>query len=132
MKLAELHEVFLEALCLHELLRRLNFTADEIFVAYGRIANPATAIFSKGLKVGAPAFFVTLKAQGKEYNVAIGAAPVGKNEIKQAWDAAVAVYNGATRAETDPLWARSLIVKRSATVVIDLVGLGYVLPKLEN
>jgi len=132
MKLADVDDRLLEALCLHEMLRRLGFTADHVFIMLARAGNPESAIFPKGLELGDLALFVQLKAQDKEYNVLMGALPCSEHGFAKAWGEAVEIFNKAPRTETDPLWDRSLIVKRSATVVTDLVAKGFVIPRFGN
>lgn len=132
MKLADVDQVLLEALCLHELFRRMGFSADDVFIMLSRAANPASAILPKGLRPGDRAMFVSLRAQDKEYNVIMGALPCPEDDFAKAWGTAVETYNTATQEETDPIWQQSLIVKQWATVVLDLNGMGFVIPRLRN
>jgi len=132
MKLADLDQAFVEALCLHELFRRMGFAADDVFLMLARAGNPESAIIPKGLALGDLALFVQLRTQGKEYNVIIGALPCPEDDFAKAWGTAVELFNKATRAESDPMWDRAAIVKRWDTVVLDLHGLGFVIPRLQS
>jgi hypothetical protein len=132
MKLADVDDVLLEALCLHELFRRMGFSANDIFIVLARAGNPESAILPRGLSVGDLALFVTLKAQGKEYNVIMGALPCPDAEFAKAWGEAVVLFNNATRAETDPIWDRSVIVKRAPVVALDVHAMGFVIPRFGN
>lgn len=73
-----------EALAMHEILRRLRFTPDELFVQLGAdVRGKASCVF------------VVLRTQGKEMIGNAGLLDVPAKDFAELWASAVGLWNGS-------------------------------------
>jgi len=124
------HEVILEALCLHEVFRRLGFSSEQIFVQLACTADPNRLVFFDRAKTGDLCVHVVLRAQGLEYTGGIGPLPVAEDDWEQTWTDATVAWNAAPEAEMKKIWERSRVLKTSFNVMMALQAKGFRIPSL--
>lgn len=109
MKLAELPQVFREALAYHEAFRRIGFAPDQICVR-----------FHEG------AMAVVLKADGKTFTCAAPGPLLDMDRpmFLREWARAVDTWTAATEAECALVWNESFVCNNSAAFTLALISQG--------
>lgn len=103
-----------QALYGHELLRRLGFTADEIFV---------------GIQDGRA--YVLVRRGGRHYGFIVAATAKTDDELAAEWPAAVEIWNAT--CSTDPGWEfEASDVRRAAVPIITDLGAAGLTPRAPN
>lgn len=113
MSLRDFHPHLLEALAVHEALRRCGLSPDDIYLGYAPRGG---------------ALQVVLRAQGRQFVVDV-AAPgdfsVDAGGLRRAWEEAVAAWNGGEESERRTLWEGSKVYARGGDLVCALVSKGF-------
>lgn len=112
-----------EWLFAREALRRLGFTADELFFA----CQPAGKIIENGVAVDLqkPVILLVLKAQGKQWSWTIGTVDIPVDKIEQAYVDACGLWNQPDIGWRDPLWVRSMAFHQKVALVAELKSRGF-------
>lgn len=116
-----------ECLAVFEALRRCGFSSDDIYFVRA-IARDTGRIN----------LAVQLQAQGRVYTVTCGELPLPTDELKAAFNAASAWWNGPDAGTTDPngpwrqLWEASNVYKNSVEFLAALIAKGFTLPRSWN
>lgn len=98
-----------EALAVHEALRKLQFTPDEIFVRW----SPEE-------------LHVVLKAQEKTFGIYVGVSDLAEEEFRAQWRDAVAWWNTGNPKKLQRLWDSSHTAKNRMALTAALVDYGFV------
>lgn len=118
MKLETVHPTLREAIALHEVLRRLGFPADDIFVAL----NPDSTML------------IILRTQKKEVAIIAGSVPYEGEEFSVMWtDFVNAIADG--QVEEEELYQNyknSLALKLSEQLCLGLIRKGIKLPTVNR
>lgn len=115
--LKQLTPAFVEALCVHEALRRLKYPAEAIFIG----------------QTDAKQLLVVLQHKGKEF--VIDVVPAGtwmvmpEPEFTETWQTAVAVWCAQTQADASEAYERSGIRERSVELITALTLRGLYPPE---
>lgn len=113
--LKQIPVAFREALACHQVLRRLGFKSDDIYVMY-----------SEGY------LFLSLKTQGLEFNIDLGEVETNEVEFPTFWAEIVEAFNTGPEVEAAAIWEQSL-AKNNMKLISDLIRKkGIMLPKLMN
>lgn len=103
----------------HEALRRLGFSADDIYVAFG-ILNPNT---------GEKACGVALRTQGKEWNGGISACAASDSEVAEAWKKyAAEAVQWYGNEKFNLLWTEHMPLERLEEIAMSVALKGIELP----
>jgi hypothetical protein len=100
MKWDEIDPLIKEWCFAREMLRRLGFTAEEIFFACQPLGN--LLVDGVEISLGAPAIFCRLDTQGTTFTWTIGALTRTKEEIESQYLAACELWNAG---DADPIMA---------------------------
>lgn len=119
--------VLLESLFCHEALRRLDFKADDIFLELARAGDPQTALMDTDAAIGDLFLFVVLRAQCREFSIAVGRWSDTEEALATAWGEAIAWFNGGP-ADGETLWRASRIARQSVKLIVGLQTKGFILP----
>jgi hypothetical protein len=103
-----------EALSVHQVLRRLGFSADDIYVAPGHTA--------------ADSLHVVLRTQGKQWAIALGPQTVDGPAMRDMWLRAIEYARTAPEAELVAMFDGSVIQKQIALVAWSISQRGIELP----
>lgn len=115
MNLRELQTPFKEALACHQGLRRLGFSADDIYVMY-----------SEGW------LYIMLKTQGKEFSIDLGKVNCNEIEFPKIWAEIVEIFNTGPEELAILIWENS-VMKNNVPLISDLIRKkGIMLPKMMN
>lgn len=120
--------VILETLCCHEALRRCGFAADDIFVELARSGDASQALMDNDAPIGTLFVHVVLKAQCRQFVIAVGRWDGTDKAFAKGWSKAVAWFNSAAQSEVRPIWDASTISHRLVKLVTALTIKGFTVP----
>jgi hypothetical protein len=128
-----------EGLCFHEALRRLGFSADNIYAGYGVTDNaPADRVFLHGKRAGQPVpvdcgcVILQLQDQGRVFTFDIRAPALTARKFGRLWIRAAKLWNNSTEEESTPIWRDSWIYQHAAELVALLLDKGFVIPVMPD
>lgn len=116
-----------------EMLRRLGFSADEIFFAVAPDGNVASPDQPVPVRSGLPVVVLELRAQGKTFRWTIGQTAVALADLEAAHRDACAIWNGGTDADAlHAGFAASHPMQQKVGLLVALRAKGLVLPYTEH
>lgn len=114
-----------EALAIHEALRRLGFSADDIHIEFadqGATSRDETGVETATIK--GPVVGVTLQTQGKRFSALLGAlAMESRAEFRAIWEHNVRAWNEGT-IDRDRIWHASKVRNESVSFLMALFSSG--------
>ena len=127
MRVADLDLTLREWLYAREMLRRLGFSADDLFFAVapdGKVATPG-----QPTTPGVPVIGLELRAQGKTFRWTIGPTTVPLADLEAAYRAACTLWNAGTDAEMlEAEFYSSRSMRQKVDLLMALQEKGFVLP----
>lgn len=113
-----------EWLFAREVMRRLGFSADDLYFA----CQPAGRVIEQGVafELEKPVILLSLKAQGKQFTWTIGTVDIPVDKIEQAYIDACELWNYPDTSWRDPLWIQSIAFQRKIELVTMLKSKGFV------
>lgn len=106
--------LFREALAVHEALRRLGFSADDIYIARYRHGEVQ----------------MHLRTQGLEFTYDCGTTEMSPEAMLAAWEAAAGEWNKVPPAEIDRALDESFVGQNFVNLLVILKMKGFVLPSV--
>ncbi len=108
--LTDIPEIYLEALCYHEVFRRCGFDPDDLYITPQH-----------------DQLYVVVRAQGKQFSVSAGLlSEEHKLHLHEEWPAAVTRWNSnKDRVGFQRIWRRSKALATSAVITATLIGAGF-------
>lgn len=114
MNLSDLHPTLKQALGFFEAFRRMGFTPDEIYAAYGSLGQKGRVQ-------------IILKAQDRIFSCDAGLVDYREDEFKKRWEEASHLWNNATQEETKIVWDASYARKNATQLIMAMSGRGFVI-----
>ncbi len=108
-----------EALCFHEMFRRLGFTSDQIFLELG--IDDVKFV---------PTLFVKIECPDGEFRLSLGPCTLSADELRVDYKEATEIFINALEEDLQELWCNSIAYQNAPVIVTAFTKKGIRIPAI--